>query len=150
MMKESQSRLGAICFALVLCAGAAEALPAQSAERPAATRGGNKLRTETRAQRNVLGLAELQDIEPRASAWDVVQRLRPEFLTRRTRSSITDPNGALPEVYLDGQRLGQLSTLEGIPVSLIAEIRYLRASEAAEVLNSRHAGGVILVTSRRY
>ena len=48
------------------------------------------------------------------TAYDVVKRLRPQFLQSRGPVSIANPTPTTPVVYLDGMRYGDVSALAGI------------------------------------
>jgi len=51
-------------------------------------------------------------------------------------------------VFLNDQRYGDLSSLDGIEVNSIEEIRYLSAAQAQQRYGMGYPQGVILVTSR--
>ena len=145
MMKESQVRLGALGLVLALqaaCMGAAQA----RIEEPVPD---SRMETETGSRGDVVRVEELEAVREAGTAFDALRKLRPEFLTRRAAAVPTDPEEGYPVVYLDGQRLGGLSTLQGIPLTSIVEIRYLRTAAAAERLGKSHPGGVIAVSTRR-
>lgn len=145
MMKESQLRFGALALALTLgtaCAASSQAPLQQPA--PA-----SRMETQTGGRNDVVKQEELWEVRDVGTAFDALRRLRPEFLTRRASAVPTDPYQGYPVVYIDGQRLGDLSTLHGIPLRSIIEIRYLRMAAAAQQLGLTHPGGVIAVSTRR-
>jgi hypothetical protein len=145
MMKESQVRLGAAGLVLVLQAGCMGASQARFEEPAPASR----METQTGSRSDVVDVDELQAVQGAGTAFDALRKLRPEFLTRRAPSMPTDPDAGYPVVYLDGQRLGGLNTLQGIPLSSIVEIRYLRSAAASERLGRNHPGGVIAVSTHQ-
>mgnify|MGYP001131388778 CR=1 FL=1 len=98
--------------------------------------------------RNVLTAAELERASAE-TAYEAVQRLRPEFLRVRGRISLEDPSASVPVVYLDDMRLGGPEMLRAIRVSDVYEIRYLSPSDATTRYGTGHAGGVIAVVTRR-
>lgn len=81
-----------------------------------------------------------------SSAYEVVSRLRPEFLRREN-----DGMGRLiePMVYVDGIAAGPVWILSDIPANKIAEIRYVTPEDAFLEHGPRHAGGIIAVKMRR-
>ena len=83
------------------------------------------------------------------SAYDVVKRLRPQFLISRGPTSIVDTRPTTPVVYLDGIRYGDVSSLVGIEASRVATIRYLTGPEAQQRFGTDNVGGAILVTTKQ-
>ncbi|HEX2778342.1 MAG TPA: hypothetical protein VHM30_02515 [Gemmatimonadaceae bacterium] len=82
------------------------------------------------------------------NAYDVVKRLRPQFLTSRGPTSITDRRPTTPVVYLDGVRYGDVSALMGIDAARIATIRFLSGPEAQARFGTDNVAGAILVTTK--
>lgn len=89
-----------------------------------------------------------------SNAFEVIQRLRPNFL--RTRGAV----GGAPSssgnrlepldlvVYLNESRLGGSDYLRQIPISQVREIRYFSAAEATTKWGTGHSAGAIQVLSR--
>ncbi len=99
---------------------------------------------------NVITQAELAR-ENSPNVYDAIQHLRPEMLRPRlanASSSITSPGDYTVHVYLDNNRLGEISDLRTIPLSTIKDIRYLNPSQAMQRFGSGNSGGVIVLTSR--
>ncbi|NIP80420.1 MAG: hypothetical protein GWM90_14830 [Gemmatimonadetes bacterium] len=88
---------------------------------------------------------EIQSIQA-ATAFDAVQRLRPEFL-RRGRVNVRDDTQALPVVYVDDVRYGGVDELKGIRASQVISIRYLNGADATTRYGTGHTGGALLVTT---
>ena len=101
---------------------------------------------------NVISSDEI--IESSASnAFEVIQRLRPNFL--RTRGAVHGTPGATNAmemvdlvVYLNENRLGGTDQLRQIATTDIREIRYFNSSEATTKWGTGHSGGAIQVVSR--
>jgi hypothetical protein len=75
------------------------------------------------------------------NAYDLVERLRPEWLrTAGVRSDHTD--GLSIVVYLDNARYGGPESLRQIPAQAVTAIRLLRGSEVNAMLTSMSARGV--------
>lgn len=96
------------------------------------------------AERDLLLAAEIERTSA-SSAYDAVRQLRPEWLRRRGRSSIQNASAEALVIYLDGARLGSVSTLRSITVGSILEIRHLDATEATTRFGTGHAGGALLI-----
>lgn len=84
-----------------------------------------------------------------ANAFDLIQRLRPNFLTYRGETSLSKGRSSpYPTVYLDGQEYGPIGSLRNIPASQISSIRLLRSWEATTRYGTGNMGGVIAITTR--
>lgn len=81
------------------------------------------------------------------TAYDLIRRLRPNFLTGRGPTSLirTKAGTQAPIVYLDQQRLGDEGVLRALPLDGIVEIRYLAAAQAQLRWGSDHPAGAILL-----
>ena len=101
---------------------------------------------------NVISMEEI--VESSASnAYEVIQRLRPNFL--RTRGAVHGTPGATNAVemvdlvvYLNENRLGGSDQLRQISTTDIKEIRYFNSSEATTKWGTGHSAGAIQVVSR--
>jgi outer membrane receptor for ferrienterochelin and colicin len=84
------------------------------------------------------------------NAYEVIQKLRANFLTYRGETSFNKQNSQpYPTVYVDGQEFGPLSSLRNIPASQVATIRLYRSWEATTRFGSGNMGGVIAITTRQ-
>jgi len=88
-----------------------------------------------------------------SNAYEVIQRLRPNFL--RTRGAVHGTPGATNAmemvdlvVYLNENRLGGSDQLRQIAATDIQEIRYFNSSEATTKWGTGHSAGAIQVVSR--
>jgi hypothetical protein len=99
------------------------------------------------AERNVITQKEISQAEPRATALQMVERHRPQWL--KGRGPIR-PTSAQPTVvvYVDSQKHGGIATLQRYTAAEIEEIRYLDAMEATRVFGTGHMVGAILLTTR--
>lgn len=89
-----------------------------------------------------------------ASAYDLVLRLRPNWLRQGRPASIG--GGAISRqvlvVYLDGNRLGGVETLRTLSANGIRSMQFLSATRAAVVLRdpgSEALAGAIVVNTRQ-
>jgi len=97
---------------------------------------------------NVLTAAEISSAKAgEASAYDAIQRLRPQFF--RTRGRLGNEPGGDISVSVDGGALSTTDALRNIPATTVKEVRYLGANDAAQRYGVRaNSGPVILVTQR--
>jgi hypothetical protein len=86
------------------------------------------------------------------NAWDMINRLRPNWLKQQSVGSIG--GGARTQViavYVDGHRYGDISTLTSISATSIHSAQWLDAARAATVLNemgSDPIAGAIIIKTR--
>ena len=83
------------------------------------------------------------------NAYEAVQRLRGNFLSNRGKTTILGKSSALPIVYLDGVRFGEVQSLRNISASQVEAIRLYRAWEAQQKYGNDVMGGVIEVTTKQ-
>ena len=127
-MRMNRSR---ITLTLVVAFGLATALAA------CASGGGSG---GPRRDPNLITAEELAEYTT-LSALDVIRRLRPRWLQSRGNNTA--------QVIQDGARLGDPeNALRSIPVSDIAELKYLSASDATMRYGTNYPGGAIEITSR--
>lgn len=82
------------------------------------------------------------------SAYDVIKKLHANFLSYRGRTSFVDSASSMPQVFMDDQIYGPVSSLKNIPAGQIAQIRLYRAWEAVLKYGSGLPGGAIAIYSR--
>ncbi len=87
------------------------------------------------------------DANPSQDAFELVQRLRPDFLRERGAMSLTQGR-ALAVVYLDGVRRGGPDALKTIRSNEVQEIRFVSATDATTRWGTDHSGGAIEVKLR--
>jgi len=112
----------------------------------------NRSPRTTIADREVIRADEIASIAS-DNAYDIVAKLRPEFLKARGPLSASPGRSTeLPSttVYVDGVEIGPAEqALPRIPTGEVHEIRFYRAADATTKYGSRHGGGVIEVTTSR-
>ena len=132
-----------LAAALVLLAACAPS-PSRSSEGAPAPAVSS---SATRRASNELSRAEIETANV-ATAYDAVQRLRPQYLRSRGKSSINRP-AQFAAVFLDGTPVGGLDALRRISAAAVGSIRYLSGSEATQRFGTGYEGGAILVETRR-
>lgn len=79
-----------------------------------------------------------------STAYDLIVRLRPEFLSSSAARQM-DGSVLPPVVYINGSIAGDVASLRGISASAIAEIRYVLPHDATTYHGASHRGGEIMV-----
>jgi hypothetical protein len=85
------------------------------------------------------------------TAYDLIRRLRPNWLTTRGQTSVNNAQAAsaYPNVYVDGVAYGDINTLRNLNAGQIGEIRFHQAYEAQTTFGMGNPAGVIAITTRR-
>lgn len=84
-----------------------------------------------------------------ANAYEVVRKLRANFLSFRGKTSVNGTSNADPTVYVDDQAYGPISSLRTIPASQVFSIRLYRSWEATTKYGMGNMGGVIAVVTKQ-
>ena len=100
-----------------------------------------------RLRRDIITRGQIEEMNA-TDAFDVVQRVRPEFLRQRGQSSITGGE-QLAVVYVDGVRRGGPEILRSLRTNEVEEIRFVNGTDATTRYGTDHGGGAIEVKSRR-
>lgn len=114
-----------------------------------ASTGSGSLGETRRSQ--ILTQEEISSSGVSGNAFDVVTRLRPNFLASRGPTTLgnAQTTSMYPNIYLDGIPYGDINTLRNIDASVIAEIRLYQAGEAQTKFGMGNNSGVIAITTRR-
>jgi len=94
----------------------------------------------------VIDAEEIQELG-RLSAYQIVQRLHPQWLRTRGVDSFNSEFGVV--VYLDGQRVGGVDALRRITGPNVEEIRRLDSRQATTLYGTGHPNGALMVVTRR-
>lgn len=98
-------------------------------------------------ERNVITTDEIQAAQA-TTAYDVIAKLRGNFLRSRGQNSVLLKQPREPTVYLDEAEYGSIASLKQIPASTIAEIRFIEGNDAMRKYGSNHVSGVIQIYTR--
>jgi hypothetical protein len=109
---------------------------------------GSSANNAPHTDRNVILQNELSSVPP-GNLFDVIQRLRPNFLQSRGQSSITTTGGEYPTVYMDGRNYGDIGQLRQIISTQVETVRYYDAPSAQQRFGMISGSGVIEVISKR-
>jgi len=83
------------------------------------------------------------------TAYEVIQSLRPNFLTYRGETSFDKRTSRpYPNVYVDDQEYGPIAVLHSIPASDLSSVRLYRSGEATTKFGNGNLGGVIAIVTR--
>jgi hypothetical protein len=131
-MNTPPSRTLAIGLAAFLCAACATAPRSDSSE----------------TAENRLTTTELLSANAR-TAYEAVERLRPQWLNSRGPVSVTDPSPTLPNVYMNGSRIGDIDYLRQVDVIDVGELRFWPPAEASARFGMGNPRGVIEIVAKR-
>ena len=99
--------------------------------------------------RSILTAEEIQLQKGGAwTAYDVIARLRPEYLRSRGASSFRNAVPATAVVYVDEMRYGTINSLKTMSADQIWRIQYINAADATTRFGTDHLGGAILITTK--
>ncbi|HEX2778636.1 MAG TPA: TonB-dependent receptor plug domain-containing protein [Gemmatimonadaceae bacterium] len=84
-----------------------------------------------------------------STAFEVIQKLRANFLSNRGATTIYSKSSPYPTVYVDGMQYGDITILRTIPAEVVASITLYRAWEATTRYGTGNMGGVIAITTRQ-
>jgi hypothetical protein len=80
--------------------------------------------------------------------YDVISKLRPEWLTSRGTTSATDMTPTSVDVYMNGTMLGKAEYLREMRLSDVTQVRYWDAGQASARFGMGHPRGVIEVSRK--
>ena len=97
---------------------------------------------------NVISRAEL-DAAGSATVYDVIVRLRPNYLRSRGPTSVVNTSAHTVAVVFVGEtEYGDLESLRRFPATRIEEVRYYSGPEATTKFGSAFGAGVIALKPR--
>ena len=96
---------------------------------------------------NVITQEEI-DAAGASNVYDVIARLRGNFLNDRGRVSLRTNKHSRAVVFLNDQEYGIPETMRNIPPNRVAEIRFYPGTDALARFGAQYGGGVILLVSR--
>lgn len=85
------------------------------------------------------------------NVYDLIQRIRPEYLRPRPTQTYQGGNGITappPVVMVNGQHTGSIADLRQISASALAQVRYYSIEEAKRTFGMQYEGGAIELTYR--
>lgn len=82
------------------------------------------------------------------TAYDVIARLRAEYLRNRGPTSLLLPSRSQPTVFLNDQLYGSIDMLKEVRSTDLAAIRFYDGPDAITKFGSQYSGGVIQLVTR--
>ncbi|HJP60469.1 MAG TPA: hypothetical protein VJ865_10730 [Gemmatimonadaceae bacterium] len=90
---------------------------------------------------------------PVANVYDLINRLRPQWLRTQTGSIRDNTRSQVIAVFLDDVRMGDVASLRTISTSGVQSLRYYDATRAATVLRNPGsdpiAGAIVITTTNQ-
>ena len=111
------------------------------------TQSGPPKAAAERASRNVLTREQLAATNS-DNLYDALSKLRPEWLTSRGPTSVSDATPTMASVYMNGTMLGKADALKDMRILDVTEVRYWDAGQASARFGMGHPRGVIEITRR--
>jgi hypothetical protein len=109
-----------------------------------ATQGAAGAARGSGAQLNREQLAEVNS----DNLYDAIAKLRPEWLTSRGPTSVTNGTPSVVDVYMNGTMLGKADYLREVRLLDVTEVRYWDAGQASARFGMGHPRGVIEITRK--
>ena len=97
--------------------------------------------------RNVLTQEQLAATNSE-NLYQAIAKLRPDWLTSRGPTSVTDPTPTSPSVFMGGTLLGKADYLQQMRILDVTEARYWDAGSASARFGMGHPRGVIELTRK--
>ena len=85
-----------------------------------------------------------------ASIYDVVAKLRPQYLRDRGPVSFVNGDRDVATVFLNDQEYGPISLMRDLPAGDFAEVRYYSGIDAVTKFGRYYGNGVIQLVSRNH
>lgn len=121
------------------------AAPAQVATGSTAAAAPAPARRDSR----LITRAEIDSTRGVSTVWELIMRVRPNFLRDAQRRQISTSDDTRPQVRLDNADFGTTDALKSLPVSGISEIRYLDAPEATARFGTKLGRPMIWIQTGR-
>ncbi len=130
---------------LVLAAACASGAPGTEGDEPGpAGPGVLQGSVPVRSNPNVLTAEDIRVVDV-GNLYDVVRRLRPQWLRARGSASITSARATEAVVYVAGVRQGDPRTLQNINVTRVSRVEFIDSRDATTRFGTGHLGGAIVV-----
>ncbi len=100
-----------------------------------------------RGSRDLVTRAQIDQMSVQ-DAYEIVSRMRPEYLREQRGPSSVNRGATLAVVYIDGVRRGGPEALRGLRPGEVEEIRFMSGTDATTRYGTDHGAGVIEIKSR--
>ena len=132
--------VNALSLAMLVCLGACSIIPNLFSQTPSPVSNDGERRTSLD---ELLREEILRDGEADATAYELIQRLRPNWLRARGQVSLGSPEASYALVYMNDVLFGGLMTLHQIRPSQIQRIEFVRGIDASIRWGTGHTAGAI-------
>jgi len=129
-----------VSLAVLVCLGACSIIPNPFSRTPSPASDDGERQT---SPDELLREEITRDGEADATAYELIQRLRPNWLRARGQVSLGSPEAAYALVYMNEILFGGLMTLHQIPPSQIERMEFIRGIDATIRWGTGHTAGVI-------
>lgn len=96
---------------------------------------------------STLSRAQLEETNSE-DLYAAIAKLRPEWLSSRGPTSVSDPTPTSASVFMNGSLLGKAEYMRQMRVIDVTEVRYWNAGQASARFGMGHPRGVIEITRR--
>ena len=138
-----------LCLLTLVLAGNACSGGASSGGAPGVAAAPSPDRSDSRNRDIILAAEIAQSGVGVTNAYDLVQRLRPNYLRPVGRTSMRNTVASTPLVRLDGQELGETSSLRSVEIGLVHEVRYYSIVEAETKFGGDRGRAVIAISTKK-
>ena len=83
-----------------------------------------------------------------SNLYDAIAKVRPEWLSSRGPTSVTNSTPTSADVFMNGSMLGKVEYLKELGVLDVTEVRYWDAASASARFGMGHPRGVIEITRK--
>jgi hypothetical protein len=113
----------------------------------AACAGASKRGHSDHANRTSLSYEQLSGTNSE-NLYDAIEKLRPDWLSSRGPTSVTNPAPTVVSVFMNGTMLGKADYLREMHVLDVSEVRFWDAGQATVRFGNGHPRGVIELMRR--
>ena len=134
----------AVILSVVVCLGACSIIPNPFSRTPSSASDGAGRRT---SPDELLREEITRNGEADGTAYELIQRLRPNWLRARGQVSLGSPEASYALVYMNEVLYGGLMTLHQIPPGQIERMEFVRGIDASIRWGTGHTAGVISIVT---
>ena len=97
-------------------------------------------------KRSTITPEEIQKVSnPGWSAYDLISRVRPEWLRARNPQTLREPDPVYAVIYVDDIQQGEVESLKDITISRVVSVQYINAYDTTARFGQTFQGGAIMV-----
>ncbi|HEX6574219.1 MAG TPA: hypothetical protein VF042_04545 [Gemmatimonadaceae bacterium] len=97
-------------------------------------------------RRNNISTDEIRQVSnPGWSAYDLISKVRPDWLRSRSAQTLREPDPIFAVIYVDDIYHGELESLKDITVSRVESVQFISAYDTTARFGQTYQGGAIMV-----